>query len=315
MAHSQKTSEIHPGGLLVDLLQRQNPSHVQSGMPKHDLHCCRHKAPIFWVFIVLATYLVASPAWAQVEVRHLGNEGFLISAGEKKVLIDALFGDGLSGYPAVPKVLRKEIEAAEGDFAGVDLVLASHFHGDHFDAAAVARHLEANPRSHFVSTLQAAEKLRAQGVDSTRMTGFWPKTEEQEVYQRDGLSVTALRFHHGNSPAQNLGLLIHIGGLDIIHLGDTAITPDEIGSLPLDEVSIDVALVPYWYFDSKSLHPVLDLLNAKHLVAMHFPATDAPANYFGEAGDLEGQIKASQAGAPQAWMAYRSDETRTYSPR
>ena len=44
-------------------------------------------------------------------------------------------------------------------FAGVDLILASHFHGDHFDAASVARHLRANPEAVFLSTNQAVAEL------------------------------------------------------------------------------------------------------------------------------------------------------------
>jgi len=30
-----------------------------------------------------------------VEITYLGNEGFLITAGETRILIDALYGDGL----------------------------------------------------------------------------------------------------------------------------------------------------------------------------------------------------------------------------
>ncbi|MFQ5351382.1 MAG: MBL fold metallo-hydrolase, partial [Thermoanaerobaculia bacterium] len=88
----------------------------------------------------------------EVQVIYLANEGFLLEAGETKVLVDALFGEGLRGYPVVPAPIRAELEGARGRFAGVDLILASHFHGDHFDAAAVARHLRANPGAVFLST-------------------------------------------------------------------------------------------------------------------------------------------------------------------
>lgn len=265
--------------------------------------------------LLLLSPSLTSPLLAQVEVRHLGNEGFLLSAGDDKVLIDALYGDGLAGYPVVPADLRRQIETAEGDFADVDLVLASHFHGDHFDADAVVRHLKANPRARFASTPQAVEALTERGVSEATAAAFWPAAETFESYEYSGVKATALRFHHGRSSAQNLGWVIEIGGMTFLHLGDTVVTPDELATLPIDRFAIDVALVPYWYFDSKGLHPVLDRLEARHLVAMHFPAADAPANYFGTTGDLQGQIAACRKGAPEAWMAHRPGETRRYSPR
>ena len=39
-------------------------------------------------------------------------------------------------------------------------MLASHHHGDHFDAEAVARHLASNPGARFVSTRQAVDRLQ-----------------------------------------------------------------------------------------------------------------------------------------------------------
>ena len=59
-----------------------------------------------------------------VEITYLANEGFLLAAGEKKVLIDALF-PGITNYPAVPEPIRSRLERAETPFDGVDLVLAT----------------------------------------------------------------------------------------------------------------------------------------------------------------------------------------------
>ena len=117
-----------------------------------------------WPWRSFAATVVWLPAWqpaaAQVEVTYLGNEGFLLTAGETRVLVDALYGDGIPGYPAVPRDVRRELEAGRGRFAGVDLVLASHAHADHFDPAAVARHLRANPAALFLSTREAVAAVR-----------------------------------------------------------------------------------------------------------------------------------------------------------
>ena len=265
---------------------------------------------MIWMSLWTATALSAG---AQVEIHHLGNEGFLLQSAEHAVLVDALFGEGLTGYPVVPKAIRQDIEAARGVYAEVDLVLASHIHADHFDPDAVARHLRANPEAHFVSTRQAAKALRTTGIDTERIHGFWPSKEQRPGLAHRGVHVRALRFHHGNS-TQNLGLLFDLGGLSILHLGDSIITPEEQTELPMDDIRIDIVMAPYWMLDSSRGRRVLDQLNARHVIAMHFPSADAPDNYFGERKDLPGQVKACQNALPDAWMAYRTGTSRTYSP-
>lgn len=151
----------------------------------------------------------SQPSAVGVEVTHLANEGFLLRAGDTAVLIDALFGDGIDGYPAVPPEPRRRLEEAKGEFAGVDLVLATHYHGDHFDAEAVARHLTSNPGARFVSTRQAVDELRrVVGFDgfADRVEGHWPDEGATARVELPGVAVTILNLHHGRSrrpPVQN----------------------------------------------------------------------------------------------------------------
>ncbi len=266
--------------------------------------------------LLLALSLPGTAAAEGIEVRYLANEGFLLAAGDRKVLIDGLYGDGIPGYPAVPAEIRARAEAATGEFAGVDLVLASHFHGDHFDPAAVARHLRANPGARFVSTRQAVERLLGEAGDlADRVDGFWPPDGERETLEHAGIQVTVLRLHHGRSDAQNLGLIVDLAGVRFIHVGDTVITAGELRPLGLRQAAIDVALVPCWFFDAPRYRPGLDEFGARHLVAMHFPAPDAPARYFGGAGSLEGRIEAVRKAVPEVWLPVEPLETRSFSGR
>lgn len=278
-----------------------------------------HRRVVHPRFVLLACWcfalgILAAPSTAQVEIRHLGNEGFLLAAEGHKVLIDALFGDGLEGYPVVPEELRRRMESATDEFSDVDLVLASHLHDDHFDAEAVAKHLRANGDAHVVSTPQVVEALREVGLDGARSTAFWPTAERSESHVHRGIRVTALRFHHGRSEAQNLGLLVELGGLRILHLGDTAVTADELPGLPLDDLDLDIVMVPYWQMEFSSWPRFRDHLAPRHWIAMHFPTADAPKNYFGARRNLTGQVQACRAAAPDAWMAYRSGDSRRFEP-
>ncbi len=61
-----------------------------------------------WALAGGALFAGGAPAAAEgVEVTYLGNEGFLIAAGDVRVVVDALFDDGIKGYPTVPPGPRR----------------------------------------------------------------------------------------------------------------------------------------------------------------------------------------------------------------
>jgi L-ascorbate metabolism protein UlaG (beta-lactamase superfamily) len=280
----------------------------------------RSTSPIGYSLFLLTAFLAWPPpvvlAAGEVEIRYLANAGFLIAAGDTKVLVDALYGDGIAGYPVVPPSLRRRVEAGEQELAGVDLVLASHRHGDHFDAHAVARHLGANQDARFVSSEEAVASLAA--VDpglADRATGLWPPEGERASVEHAGIRVTALLLHHGDAPAQNLGLLVEISGLKVAHLGDTEVTAEDLRSLGLADEGIDVALVPYWYFISSRLRSGIGELGALQVVAMHLPAPDAPPAYLAPAKSFDALVEAVRAADPEAWIPLRPLEERRFRAR
>ncbi len=256
-------------------------------------------------------------ARAGVEVTYLANEGFLIAAGDARVLVDALFGDGLAGYETVPAATRRELEAASGSFAGVDLVLASHHHGDHFDPRAVARHLENNPGARFVSTRQAVERLRrVAGFErfADRVEGHWPAEGETAAVEHAGIRVTVLNLHHGRDrrpPVQNLGFLIEIGGLRLLHVGDTEVTVEDVRPYALGDAGVDVFFAPAWTFTYDVWRPVLAEVGARARVVMHLAAEGAPAGTFGPDGTRAKRLERIRAADPDA-IVLETLETRRF---
>lgn len=172
------------------------------------------------------------------EITYLANEGFLLAGGGEKVLVDALFGDGLAGYAVVPAELRSKLEAAQPPFDGVDLVLATHFHDDHFDPRAVGRFLAAAPQARFVSTPQAVERLRTEydgfeGI-APRVRAVLPAEGDAERLESDGVALTVYNLHHGRGrPIENLGFLVEVGGARLLHVGDTMVDAEELAVLDL----------------------------------------------------------------------------------
>jgi L-ascorbate metabolism protein UlaG (beta-lactamase superfamily) len=209
-----------------------------------------------------------------LEVTYLANEGFMIAGGGKKVLIDALFREGVGGYAVLSTATRALLEQARSPFDGVDVALATHFHADHFDAEAVLAHLKNNSQVFFFSTNQAADKLQATGqfdAIKTRVVATLPKEGERSHNKHRGLRVQLLNIHHGRGrPIENLGFIVEIAGKRILHIGDSEAEAAAFQKYEVIEDSIDVAFLPFWYFVNDDFkQAVREQIRPRHIVVMH----------------------------------------------
>jgi L-ascorbate metabolism protein UlaG (beta-lactamase superfamily) len=225
---------------------------------------------------------------------YLANEGFLITGAGRKVLVDALHHATVPEYPAVPAATLADLEAARGPFAGVDLVLATHHHGDHFDPQAVGRHLLANRRARFVSTPQAVAQLREgfaeYGQIAERVVAVYPAEGEHRELELGipGLALTALNLTHGRRepPIENLGFLLELAGHRLLHAGDTVADEKDLAGLDLPSARIDLALLPYWLLLDGGHEAVERNYRPRRVVAIHLPRAAADAAVFGATGSL-----------------------------
>lgn len=239
--------------------------------------------------LTLAATLFAHGGQAQVDADHLpleityvANEGFLIQSGDQKVLIDALFREGVAGYATVPPTWRDKLEIAQAPFDGVDLILVSHFHADHLDPQSVARHLENNPDAVLISSPQVTERVLAAFLDKPdvqrRIRTVAPQGSERirQTVGRIGLEVMHVTHGARRASIQNLGQIVTLGGKKVLHIGDSEATAEDFRRLQLAKESIDVALLPFWYLtDLESATLVKKYIHPKHIIAMHIPPAEA----------------------------------------
>ena len=253
-----------------------------------------------------------------VRVTYLANEGFLLESGKTAVLVDALFGDGLREYPVVPEALRADLEAARGRFAGVDLILASHAHADHFDAAAVARHLRANPDVAFLSNREVAAAVREEmgaAAAGREIFGIYPERGESESRVAGGVELRVLNLSHGRLPIENLGLVISLGGIDVLHVGDTSAAAAELRPYADELEVVDVWLLPDWLMGEPDWEAARSRAEGPTwLVNMHLAAPTAPPAWFGSAGTHTGRIARIRETLPEAWVPVEPLDTRSYPP-
>ena len=114
----------------------------------------------------------------RIEIMYLANEGFLLTSGDHKVLIDGLFREG-GDYATLSLESRETVETALPPFDTVDVVLATHHHADHFHAVAVCRFLDSNPLAQFVSTQQALDQMRSACDNPMALACSWSVSCDQ----------------------------------------------------------------------------------------------------------------------------------------
>jgi metal-dependent hydrolase (beta-lactamase superfamily II) len=155
-----------------------------------------------------------------VYVNYVGNSGFLITVGDKKILIDAMF-EGFPEYE-LPVAVQSLLVNAEPPFDNVDLILATHDHADHFSAEMVRQHMQRNLNAVFISTTQAASQLadfgdRIIAMDPVEGTPIYTETKD--------IQVEAIYLSHGTPPSgqveiYNNAYVVTINGIKVFHTGD-----------------------------------------------------------------------------------------------
>ena len=244
-----------------------------------------------------------------LEITYVANEGFLVASGEDKVLIDSLQSGGIEEYLAPSRETLDDLKSARGSFRGVDLVLVSHRHVDHFDPAVVARHLESNPGGRLVSTSEMTGPVGEQlssDVGRDRLVEA-PYAEDASRFRHgvSGIETQVFRLDHEGFPGnvvQNLGHLIEIGGKKLLHVGDALMTQENFARHRLPEEGIDIAFLPYWYLlseDGRSF--VREQIAPKQIVAVHVP----PA-------EVEEATRKIREHLPDVVVFARSGDTQTF---
>jgi L-ascorbate metabolism protein UlaG (beta-lactamase superfamily) len=213
------------------------------------------------------------------DIRFLGHSCFELSDGNVRVLVDPF----LTGNPKA---------AASADEVQPDVILLTHGHGDHYgDVVDIAKRTGAT----VVALVEIAGELGEQGVEDVRD----PNIGGTVKFDWGWVKLTPA-WHTSTTPNGTVtvpaGLLIHIGGKLVYHLGDTALFSDlQLVSRRGDQV--DVALVPiggHYTMDRYDAVTAVEFVNPITVIPCHygtFPPIETDAEAF--KSDVEGSTGAS----------------------
>ncbi len=216
-----------------------------------------------------------------LSITYIGNEGIVIETGKQQIVIDGLHDKYLM-YTTLEQPQLDDLINARKPFERVSLILASHFHLDHFNAKMVGAHLQNNPKARFIGTQQAANDFAKvfAGFEQIkdRVQPTMPNFKERIDLTFGDVKVSVLRLWHSGPlrATENLGYLLTVNSKKLLHVGDADMSVENYEPYKLTSEKIDVAFLPYWYLlDSKGAAFVRQHIPAKQVVAVHIPPADA----------------------------------------
>lgn len=231
-------------------------------------------------FVLMGSCWMLAAAQADVTITQLANEGAVIESGDTRVMVDGLVAEPYAIYGGLPPAAVSQLQSASGAFADIDLVLVSHRHHDHNQPAYSCDFMQASETARLKSSGQVIdlirEKCRDFVLNSGRIEVIAPQYFEPVTIESPDLRVTVFLLNHGkrkhDAILENYGQLIEIGGMKILHIGDAAMDPTDFERAGLDKMRLDVAMIPFWYFQpGPGAELVERFLNATVKIAVHIP--------------------------------------------
>jgi len=203
----------------------------------------------------------------------VGHATYLVQLGGRSLLIDPIFAMRIATVPR-----NGPPGLAPADLPKIDVVVITHNHRDHMDAASLLR---LGPVPVYVVPQGLGEWFRRAGLPRVVEMSWW---EQREV---EGFEITFVPSQHWSRRGlldENTSLwgryVIAREGVRVYHSGDTAWFDGfaEIGRRagPIDAAMLPIgAYEPRWFMRTQHIDPIeavaaFEALGAKRFVAMHW---------------------------------------------
>jgi L-ascorbate metabolism protein UlaG (beta-lactamase superfamily) len=223
------------------------------------------------------------------EVTYIANAGVLLKLNDKKILIDA-FSKKVGTFMCTSTAIREDMIHGGPPFEGIDLMLITHEHEDHFDEENVGRFMQSHPQTVVVSNSKVISRIKycVQNQMYSRLIELNPKLHQSESILVNDISIEAIFLSHDGKEygdVQNLAYLIR-HGKTILHLGDAAPVKEAYNSLKFKHVGIDLLIANFPYINRYvGRKIIMDEIKPKKLAIVHLPEEEM---------DIYGWINASK---------------------
>jgi len=215
---------------------------------------------------------------APLEITYIGNDGFLVSRGDKKVIIDVLFRSAWTS-PSVDDRLFSTMLEDRPPFDGIDLCVVSHAHVDHMSPRMTAELLKRNDGVVFISSPEACDSLRAAagsdfGKIAERVVSVDPEWKKIEKLRNNGIDVEFFGVNHSDTgePYKTLATIFDFDGIRLVHLADEIVrlNLENFKAVDLARDGIDIAFADVMFLaDSIGQHIMREYVKPEYIILMH----------------------------------------------
>lgn len=214
---------------------------------------------------------------APLEITYIGNDGFFVSRGDAKAIIDVIFTTPMT--PIDDRVFTMMLENRP-PFDGIDLCVASHPHMDHMSPRMTAELLKRNEGVVFISSPPACDSLRAAaGGDfkniAGRVVSVDPEWKKVEKLLKNGVDVAFFGVNHapaGLEPYKTLATIVDFDGIRLVHLADqiVGLNAENFKAVDLARDGIDIAFADQMFLsDSVGQYVMKEYIKPEHIILMH----------------------------------------------
>lgn len=206
----------------------------------------------------------AQPVKGQIALFWLGQAGFLIKNSKGEILaLDPYFSDMVEKNEGIKRLMMPVMEPEELD---ADIILITHYHGDHLDLDSLSAMLK--PCSELLCCRQSFPECRKIGIPETQMTVM----EVGSIKKAKGFTIEAVFADHGDGAPAALGYIVETEGIRIYFSGDTSYQRDRMKHA--SDQDIDILIVPingeYGNMNERDAAMLAAQVRAKITIPSHF---------------------------------------------
>lgn len=209
---------------------------------------------------------------APLEATHLfsmGQAGYIIKSQRGMTLgIDLYLSDcveSIEGHNGYHRLMPRIVDPKR---LQLDVVVATHFHRDHFDVDAILGLME-NGKTRLFCAYDCQADVEQLGLDRSRVIFVKPG----DNYKIGDFDIHFIKSDHGNGAPQEVGVLLTVDEKNILEVGDTSLHlewKDEYLSLgPLDVLIAPINGV-YGNLNEQEQVTLTKALHPKLTVPCHF---------------------------------------------
>lgn len=152
----------------------------------------------------------------------MGQAGFIIKNAKGKLLgIDLYLSEcveTVEGHVGYHRLMPEIVDPAD---LNLDVVIATHFHRDHFDIDAMPQ-LMSNGKTLLLCAYDCQDDVRQLNIDKDRVQFVKPG----ESYDLDGFHVDFVHSDHGAGAPLEAAPIVTVDGKHILEAGDTSLHLD-----------------------------------------------------------------------------------------